>query len=135
MRTQSLKVLILEIPYFSTQVGVEGEAATYELDSVYGSNEIDIQIFRNNFFLSSFDANDVEQAAAYYSDLGSQVDAIKGDPIEFGDGTTKISNFVPSEEEVTITEVVDGESTVSERLSPRLSVELEPDILEGFACR
>lgn len=42
--------VILEIPYFSTPTGVDGEVTTYELDSIYGSGTVDFQIFENNFF-------------------------------------------------------------------------------------
>ncbi|SCY35550.1 protein of unknown function [Nonlabens sp. Hel1_33_55] len=118
--------VILEIPYFSTPTGVDGEVTTYELDSIYGSGTVDFQIFENNFFLNSFDPNDVEQSAAYYSDLGDQVDDIKGDPIEFLNDIVTVQNFRPSNQEIIIQETEDEETTVVERLSPRLRLSLEP---------
>ncbi|KQC32264.1 hypothetical protein AAU57_02185 [Nonlabens sp. YIK11] len=122
----------LEIPYFSRQTGTDGEATTYELDSIYGTDNINFQIYENKFFLNSFDPNNVEQSAAYYSDLGEQVDAIKGDAIELVNGNTLIENFKPSNEEIVITESVEGVSTVRDRLTPRLQLELNADFWKNL---
>jgi hypothetical protein len=133
------KSVVLSIPYFSRLQGVVDEKTTYVLDSVYGNEGINLQIYRSNYFLNSFDINNVDQAAAYYSDLGDLVDANKGDAIEFliGDpGTqttaTTLENFTPSPLEIQILETVEGAETVQERLSPRLRLNLATDFWKNL---
>jgi hypothetical protein len=133
-RNAEFKSVVLSIPYFSTSQGVVDEVTSYVLDSIYGNEGIDLQVYRSNYFLNSFDINNVDQAAAYYSDLGDVVDDNKGNAIEFliGDPglettTTTIENFVPSPSEIQITKTVEGVETVTERLSPRLRLNLTTD--------
>ncbi|PRP67654.1 DUF4270 domain-containing protein [Nonlabens agnitus] len=127
--------VILTIPYFSRSTGQTGEATTYQLDSVYGNEPINFKIFRNNYFLNSFDPENVEQAATYFSDLGPTVNDIKGEAIEFIDlenpsnpAFEEVTNFTPSPEEVLLTaQNSDNETVVSSRLSPRFRLALEPN--------
>ncbi len=106
----------LEIPYFSRAVGREGEATIYELDSLYGNQPIDINVYRNNYFLTSLDAQDLSQRAVYYSDFESEINAIRGDVV------LSIDNFIPSEDEIVVEEIdpTTNETTVVERKTPRL---------------
>ncbi|WP_194851489.1 DUF4270 domain-containing protein [Nonlabens antarcticus] len=133
------KSVILSIPYYSRPQGVVSEKTTYVLDSVYGDQSIDIQIFRNKYFLNSFDINDVEQSAAYYSDLGEVINTSKGAAIEFLTGTpgnetssSTLKNFIPSPLEIEINQTVDGVTSVRERLSPRLRLNLAPDFWKSL---
>ncbi|MFB1027283.1 MAG: DUF4270 family protein, partial [Flavobacteriaceae bacterium] len=60
--------VILTIPYSSIAT-VGEEETTYELDSLYGSNEIKLSIYKNNFLLRSFDPSAaVDDFQNYYSD-------------------------------------------------------------------
>jgi len=131
-QNRKLDSVVLTIPYFSSVSGVNVEATEYQLDSVYGQGGINFKVFRNNFFLNSFDPNNVEQAANYFSDFGQVIDANKGLEIEFvdDDGTTvfdEITNFKPENEEIVLINVNDsGDRIVTDRLSPRFRQELEP---------
>ena len=49
-----LDSVVLTIPYMSNAT-INEEVTEYELDSLYGSNEIKLSIYKNNFLLRSFD--------------------------------------------------------------------------------
>lgn len=114
-----LDSVVINLPYFSTATDFDGEATTYEVDSLYGTEAITLQIYRNNFLLNDFDINDVTSQAVYYSDLGQVIDAQKGALI-------LDHSFYPDSREVIIQSVdEDGEESEIERLSPRLRVQLD----------
>ena len=117
-----IKEVIMEVPYYSTAISIEDEVTTYDIDSLYGSSPVHLQVYRNNYFLSSFDSADVTQGAAYYSDLESTIDMNKGELIYENDA------FYPISSEIAITEIDDeGELVTTSRLSPRLRVSLPID--------
>ncbi len=130
-----LDSVVLTIPYFSTPVAVNGEATEYELDSVYGGGRIDFQMFRNNFFFNSFDPNNVEQGAVFYSDFGPVIEANKGNAIQFVDVDTlgnvlrtydKIENFIPSNRQIVlVNRDTLGNPIGVTRESPRFRKQLE----------
>ncbi len=132
---RKLDSVILTIPYFSAVTGSSGEAIEYELDSLYGGGSIDFQIFRSNYFLNSFNPNNVEEGAVFYSDFGPIIDANKGDALQFVDVDSlgvvsrtysEIENFRPSNEQI-ILKVRDsaGNPTQTTRESPRFRQHLE----------
>ena len=44
------------MPFYSRGVDTSEEGdITYEIDSVYGNSPVKISVFRNNFFLRTFD--------------------------------------------------------------------------------
>ncbi|MEO9952447.1 DUF4270 domain-containing protein [Nonlabens sp.] len=117
-----IKEVIMEVPYYSTAISIEDEVTTYDIDSLYGSSPVHLQVYRNNYFLSSFDSADVTQGATYYSDLESTIDMNKGELIYENDA------FYPNSSEIAITEIDDeGELVTTSRLSPRLRVSLPID--------
>lgn len=131
--------VVLTIPYFSTQIGTDGEATLYRLDSVYGGGTINFQMFRNNFFLNNFDANDIENPSVFFSDLGEIIDSNKGDAIEFleilsdrtvGGPISEITNFTPSPDEVVLSVRNDNTTATANRVSPRFRRRLEPTFWE-----
>ena len=65
-----LDSVILTIPYFSRGVETsDDDDITYELDSIYGDSPIKISIYRNNFFLRSFDPyGEFDDTQKYYYD-------------------------------------------------------------------
>lgn len=65
-----LDSVILNIPYFSTATEINDGNTTYELDSVYNAdNQMQLRIYRNNYFLRDFDPNsDFGDALTYFSD-------------------------------------------------------------------
>ncbi|PPK96476.1 uncharacterized protein DUF4270 [Nonlabens xylanidelens] len=117
-----LQNVYLDIPYYSTAISIEDEVTTYELDSIYGNQAVDLKIYRNGYFLSSFNSEDVTQGAVYYSDLEQTIDLNKGELIYSN------TAYLPSSAEELVTEVDDeGLSEVVERLAPRLRVGLTID--------
>ncbi|WP_299259558.1 DUF4270 domain-containing protein [uncultured Aquimarina sp.] len=68
-----LDSVVLNLPYFSTITESSTEDGvvtnTFELDSVYGSNEIRLSIYHSDYFLRDFDLDQGgEQRQVYYSD-------------------------------------------------------------------
>lgn len=117
-----LKDIYLDVPYYSRAISIQDEATTYQLDSIYGNQSVDLKIYRNGYFLSSFSGEDVTQGAVYYSDLDQIIDSNKGELIYEND------TFIPVNAEELITEIGDeGVSEVVERLAPRLRVGLTMD--------
>ena len=63
-----LDSVILTIPY-SSNATINEDVTDYELDSLYGLNEIKLSIYKNNFLLRSFDPSAaVDDFQNYYSD-------------------------------------------------------------------
>lgn len=113
-----LKSVYLEIPYFSRVTGVDGEDRTYELDSVYGSGLINLKVYRNKFFLNSFDPDNLSQNAIYFSDQKNQIEDIT---VNNGPEILFQKTGVPIQAtEIAITE---DQDTVA-RKSPRLRLNL-----------
>ncbi|EAS20553.1 hypothetical protein BBFL7_01441 [Flavobacteria bacterium BBFL7] len=106
-----LDSVVLQIPYYSTIETVVGEVSTYSIDSLYGTMDNGLEIYENNYFLNSFDVDDVSNPAVYYSDFKSTIESNLGDLIYSND------NFFPeAKESIELGE--DG--TVTSRSSPRL---------------
>lgn len=125
-----LDSVVLEIPYFSTVKGRDGEDTSYSLDSIYGDGKVDIKIYENRYFLSSFDPNNVEQSATYYSDFGSIIEANAGQeikPLDENNGVNPLlTGFFPDEREIKLTQVDDmGVKIITERKAPRLRQKLD----------
>lgn len=108
----------IDIPYFSTVISQSSTDQTiYELDSLYGNQSIQIELYRSNYFLNSFDPDNISETAVYYSNFDSEIENNLGELL-YSD-----NNFLPSplEEIVTEDNIVDGMSVTDtiERLSPR----------------
>jgi hypothetical protein len=117
--------VILEVPYYSVLTGINGEEREYRIDSLYGIGPTHFQIYRNNYFLSGFDDQDITQNAIYYSDFESVIDMNRGDLIY------ENTLFLPDNQEIDLFDTNDeGELTVSERLTPRLRISLPVDYWE-----
>ncbi|WP_299243647.1 DUF4270 domain-containing protein [uncultured Aquimarina sp.] len=72
-RDAILDSVVLNLPYFSTITETNTEDGvvtnTFELDSVYGSNNIKLSIYHSNYFLRDFDVDEgAEEIQVYYSD-------------------------------------------------------------------
>lgn len=70
----------LYVPYFSklTSVDATGQG-TYELDSIYGSGKIKLDVFRSNYYLRNLDPNPVSgllEQQSYFSDQRSDIEAV-----------------------------------------------------------
>jgi hypothetical protein len=88
----SLDSVILYIPYFAEGTEVD-DVITYELDSVYGSEPINIKVYESNYFLRNYDPNTgLQERQRYYSSLGSVFDV----PSNVGPLIGEITDFTPN---------------------------------------
>ncbi len=93
--------VVLYLPYFSTEITGDDDEVTYELDSVYGSTPININIYESNYFLRDFDPNTgFEEAQKYYSNQQPLFEQNKGELIH------RIEDFSPSKEAIAINDTV-----------------------------
>ena len=69
----------LLVPYFSTLKSTETDGSKiYELDSLYGTSKIKLEVFESGYFLRDFDpAATTQTTQLYYSDMNSTIDAAK----------------------------------------------------------
>lgn len=121
-----LDSVVLSIPYYSRVIEIDGDARTYEIDSLYGGDRYHLQIFQNNYFLNDFNPDAIEDPAVYFSDLGATIEAQKGALVY------ETFSYLPSPEEVILTETDEnGFVNETERLTPRLRVPLDKPFWEN----
>lgn len=114
-----LDSVVMNVPYYTSLLEIDGDDRTYEIDSLYGSNRFHLQVYENNYFLSDIDPLNIEEAAVYYSDLGATIDAQKGNLLY------ENTSFIPDPLEIILEEENEaGETVETERLTPRLRVVL-----------
>lgn len=126
-----LDSVILTIPYFSRGVETsEEDDITYELDSVYGDDPIKLSIYRNNFFLRSFDPyGEFDDSQKYYSDGSlSNIESINQAQLE-GELLLEINDFIPDASQINLTELDTLDVPfVSQKIAPALRFRLDnPD--------
>ena len=123
-----LDSVILTIPYFSRGVETSDEDdITYELDSVYGGSPIKLSIYRNNFFLRSFDPyGEFDDSQKYYSNGSlSDLESISQGQLE-GELLFEINDFVPSENQINLTELDTlNVPFVSQKIAPAIRFRLD----------
>ena len=130
-----LDSVVLSIPYFSTRtdqiVNEETNEITnvYELDSVYGSEAVNLSIYRSNYFLADFDTQMPEERKIYYSDDIANFSSLEGQLL------ATVNNFIPSEEEIELwlpdDEDEDDDPEI-QKVVPQLRVKFSPEITEYF---
>ncbi len=87
-----LDSVILYIPYFAEGTEVD-EVITYEIDSVYGSDPINIKVYESNYYLRDYDpSTGLQERQKYYSSLGSVFDT----PSNLGPLIYEITDFIPN---------------------------------------
>ncbi len=123
-----LDSVVLTIPYFSRGVETSDEDdITYELDSVYGGSPIKLSIYRNNFFLRSFDPyGGFDDIQKYYSNGSlSDLESISQGQLE-GELLFEIDDFSPSASQINLTELDTlGDPFVSQKIAPALRFRLD----------
>ncbi len=114
-----LDSVVLTIPYYSTAISQDEESIQYELDSVYGTAPINLELYQSNYFLRSQDPENDYENQAYYSNQGEVFESLL-EPTPFD----TIVDFQPSPLEVTYREInTQGEfDTITK--SPRMRVNL-----------
>jgi len=103
-----LDSVVLYIPFFS-EATVDGEETTYELDSVYGNDPMNISIYESNLFLRNLDPESgFEELQNYYSNQGP---LFKDHIINGGVNSLNytIEDFTPSDQPHTILETETNE--------------------------
>ena len=129
-----LDSVVLTLPYFSRIVETLSEGTSvYELDSVYGSDPINLSIYRNNYFLKDFDpASDFDEQLAYYSDRTTSSGEVIDPSVLEGDLLLSVANLVPSSEQIVLYTLDEqtNQMTVSQRLAPALRQTL--DVGSGY---
>ncbi len=118
-----LDSVVLTVPYFSrrTEVNAEG-TSIYQLDSIFGSGQLQLEIFENKYFLSDFDPNvEFDTPLRYFSNMTSSSSTINPALLE---GTPLYSNpnFVFSNKEI---KLLNDEDEITERLAPSLRLKLD----------
>ncbi|WP_203294534.1 DUF4270 domain-containing protein [Luteirhabdus pelagi] len=122
----TLDSVSLYIPYYS-QSTTDGEDTTFELDSVYGEESINISIYESNYFLRDLDPNsNFEKPQKYYSNQGSLFES----SAQLGELIYEISDFVPNDEAIDLVEEVEGQDSITETLDPGLRVLLPTEYFQ-----
>jgi len=89
-----LDSVILYIPYFAEGTELDG-VITYEIDSVYGSDPINIKVYESNYYLRDYDPNTgLQERQKYYSSLSNVFDT----PSNLGPLIYEITDFIPNSE-------------------------------------
>ncbi|GAA3600450.1 DUF4270 domain-containing protein [Flavivirga amylovorans] len=129
--------VILSIPYFSKVIGVDTNGnSTYSIkDSLYGDPEAEIKlsIYRNNYFLRSFNPNSANSPQNYFSNGNSGINLtdnfalIENNTINFDDHKGEIlkdTMFSPSADAIKTT-IGDGDDAVTSRTVPAFRTHLD----------
>ncbi|WP_378179543.1 DUF4270 domain-containing protein [Aquimarina sp. SS2-1] len=122
-----LDSVVISLPYFSelTETNIDEDGVvtnTFQLDSIYGSGDINLSIYQSNYFLRDFDVDQgAEERQIYYSnDIADNF----GGSIE-GTSIATLNGFKPSNEEIILT-TPDGTDADDERdsqsVNPRLRI-------------
>ncbi len=89
---------LLYIPYFSEDEG-SGNDVTFILDSIFGSNPINISVYESNYFLRDLDPDsNFQDPQLYYSNQAEEFEN------NLGELLVTIKDFVPNDEPYYVTE-------------------------------
>ena len=122
-----LKVELL-IPLFSTLKSTDATTgnSVYELDSIYGTSKIKLEVFESTFYMKDLDpSSGFQDGQKYYSNQASEFDAAKN-PVALNDDSANSQNdqFVFSPAEILTYKDVDGVQVVDTRSAPALQLNL-----------
>ena len=128
-----LDSVILTIPYYSRGVDTDEDGnISYEIDSVYGSSETKLYIYKNNFYLRDFNpSGDFSDSQNYYSNGSMSVEEIineseiEGELLyESGIIGDDSDDFIPSAERIILTSLNDDGDTLVNTLAPSIRLKL-----------
>lgn len=103
------------LPYFSTETAVD-TTITYKLDSIYGTDPINIRIFESNYYLRDYDPDSgFEDSQPYYSNQAPIFEGFLGPEL------ARVEDFRPSPQGF-VFEINEDEK---ETLAPGLRVKLD----------
>jgi hypothetical protein len=90
----SLDSVVLYIPFLST-TSITNEVTSYTVDSIYGTDPVNISIYESNYFLTEYDpSTGLTERQKYYSNLGSVFDI----PSNKGQLIYEVTDFIPTNE-------------------------------------
>lgn len=111
-----LDSVVLYLPFFSTATTVDS-ITTYETDSIFGGDPINITIYESKFFLRDLDPEtSFEEPQNYYSNQGQTFDDFIGNKL------ATIVDFVPSSDGIVLNDTT--------TLPPGLRVKLPNDFFQ-----
>lgn len=122
-----LDSVVLTIPYYSRGIDTSEEGdITYEIDSVYGNSPVKISVYKNNFFLRTFDPfSDFNTSQGFFSNGSLSVEEIIDATQLEGELLFEIDDFTPSEQQINLTELdTAGNPYVAQRIAPALRFKL-----------
>tara|TARA_X000001036_G_scaffold328035_1_gene306594 strand:+ start:99 stop:1742 length:1644 start_codon:yes stop_codon:yes gene_type:complete len=122
-----LDSVVLTMPFYSRGVDTSEDGdITYEIDSVYGNSPVKISVFKNNFFLRTFDPfSDFDTSQKYFSNGSLSNNEIIDESQLEGELLYEIEDFTPSAEQINLTEIdTSGNPFVAKRLAPALRFKL-----------
>lgn len=124
----------LYVPYFlnakKTLKNSQTGDSTYELDSIYGSSPIKLEVFESKYYLRDFDASTgLEEVQRYYSNqkplFDNNYNTVAG---RLNDSTAQIQNdkfeFKPNEIKLQYYNFEKEQTVVKQRLAPGIFVKL-----------
>ncbi|AEW87479.1 DUF4270 domain-containing protein [Flavobacterium columnare NBRC 100251 = ATCC 23463] len=147
--------VVLSVPYFSTKLSTNTNGrGIYRLDSIYTNTKdyytdfksdklptFNLEVFRNNFALNSYDVNDITKNAKYYSDQESILNVVVGEKLNNAVNSNENTNFKPNQAEFEKPKVDEltqkllpikyNPENIAERLSPRMRLHLDKSHFEN----
>ena len=125
----------LSLPYYSTLTNTDATTGdhTYELDSIYGSSKIKLNVYESKYYLRDLDAaTGFEEVQKYYSGDGPNFDANKNPDRLNDDADSPSQNdaFFFSNEELKTYKTVDGTQTVDTRTAPGMRLNLRKSFFQ-----
>jgi len=114
-------------------INPDAEANVYEIDYLYGdtAQEVHFQVRKLNYFLSNLDPEDnFESDKAFFSDKDFEQEGLTSHPLFDDTITLDFEEMVTFKEDDPDTEDVDESTEVSQRISPRIRIPLDPSFFQ-----
>ena len=125
----------LSIPYFSTLMSTDAETGnrTYELDSIYGSFKIKLNVYESNYYLRDYSASSgFQETQKYFSGDQVDFDTYKNSSRLNNDNSVNQNDaFFFSPEEIRTYKTVDGAQVVDTRSVPGMRLSLRTDFFQN----
>ena len=125
----------LSIPYFSTLMSTDAETGnrTYELDSIYGSSKIKLNVYESNYYLRDYSASSgFQETQKYFSGDQVDFDTYKNSSRLNNDNSVNQNDaFFFSPEEIRTYKTVDGAQVVDTRSVPGMRLSLRTDFFQN----
>lgn len=125
----------LSIPYFSNLMSTDAGTGnrTYELDSIYGSSKIKLNVYESNYYLRDYSASSgFQETQKYFSGDQADFDTYKNPSLLNNDNAVNQNDeFFYSPEEIKTYKTVDGAQVVDTRSAPGMRLSLRTDFFQN----